>query len=97
MQVNRSYHIEGNHISERYITSLMPLYQLLVYQNGAAACGQAQDKGPLRRGLESCDALLCLAVSLELRLMYISTRGGMRTNYIVRNVLRCKSCVVSDD
>jgi hypothetical protein len=75
----------------------MPLCQLLVYQNRAAASGQTQDKRPLRRGIEGCDALLCLAVSLELRLMCISLRGGMRTNHIVRNILRCKSCVVSDD
>ena len=76
MQVNGSYHVKGNHILERYIASLMPLHQMLIYQNRAAAGGQAQDKRPLRRGIEGCDALLCLAVSLELRLMYTSLRRG---------------------
>jgi hypothetical protein len=59
----QTYHIEGNHIAERDIASLVPLDQILVYQDRAAASGQAQDERPLRRGLEGVDAFWNLAIS----------------------------------
>jgi uncharacterized membrane protein len=58
-----AHHVEGNHIAKGYFSSLVPLDQMLVYQNRAATGRQAQNKRLLRRGLEGIDAFLCLTVS----------------------------------
>jgi hypothetical protein len=60
-----SYHVEGDHILEGNLAGFVALHELLVYQDRAAASGQAQDKRPLCRWLEGFDALCICRLGVQ--------------------------------
>jgi hypothetical protein len=88
-----SYHVESDHIAERYFASFVALNKVLVDQDGAASRGQAEDEGLLWRWIESSDAFY--ARPLE---GFVPVQGGqMCTNDIVRNVLGRSLRIISNN
>jgi hypothetical protein len=49
------YHVEGNHITERDLAGFVALDKMLIDQDGAASCGQAQHERPLSGRIEGFD------------------------------------------